>query len=208
MLTTKYWMFITPAQFQGTAELTASTGLQVVESGLWQFNQQGYVDYATFGVSMTYPSPLESGLLHLRARDWSIAVIGNELTAYTDPDTDITYSAEQCRIRITGYWSVIRQVNSNSYNSFGVDHTGLTETDLGSRSMSPWLLNLTSSKATYIIQGSAVDGGAQNTFSDHEFYCRITESASTDNSNRQFQSNTTARPVWVYDYSKSWQIAD
>jgi len=200
-------MFITPPEFQGSAELTASTGLTVVESGLWRFNQPGFVDYATFGVSLGQPSPLDSGLLHLRARDWAIAVIGNDLTAYTDPETSVTYTAAQCRITVTGYWSVVRQVNSNSYNSFGVDHSGETETDQGSRSMSPWLLNFTASPATYVIQGSAVSGGVQNTFSSHEFYCRITESASTDNSNGLFQSNTTARPVWVYHYSKQWQIA-
>jgi hypothetical protein len=198
-------MFITPIEFQGSAELSASTGLEVVELGNWQFNQPGYVDYATFGVSLTHPEPLESGLLHLRARNWNIAVIGNDLTPYTDPDSGITYSAEQCRITVKGFWSVVRQVNSNSYNSFGVDHLGETVTDQGSRSMTPWLLNFTASPTTYVIQGSAVTGGARNTFSSHEFYCRITESASTDNSNGLFQSNTTARPVWVYSYSKQWQ---
>ena len=58
---------------------------------------------------------------------------------------------------------------------------------------------------TYVIQGSGVEGGAQDTFSDHEFYCRLTELATTDNSNYEFQSNTTSRPVWAYSYSKSWQ---
>jgi hypothetical protein len=199
-------MFITPPEFQGSAMLSASTGLQVVEAGLWRFSQAGYNDSATFGLTLTHPSPLESGLLHLQAVNWPIAVIGNDLTAYTDPDSGITYSAAQCKITVTGYWSVERQVNSNSYNSFGVEHTGSTVTDQGSRTMTPWLLNFSADPVTYIKQGSAVAGGAQDTFSAHVFSCRLTESANSDNSNKQFQSNTTARPVWVYDFSKSWQI--
>jgi hypothetical protein len=199
-------MFITPPEFQGSATLSASTGLQVVEAGLWRFSQAGYNDSATFGLTLTHPSPLESGLLHLQAVNWPIAVIGNDLTAYTDPDSGITYSAAQCKISVTGYWSVERQVISNSYNSFGVEYTGSTVTDQGSRTMTPWLLNFTADPVTYIRQGSAVAGGAQDTFSAHVFSCRLTESANSDNSNKQFQSNTTARPVWVYDFSKSWQI--
>jgi hypothetical protein len=199
-------MFITPQEFQGSAMLSASTGLQVVEAGLWRFSQAGYNDSATFGLTLTHPSPLESGLLNLQAVNWPIAVIGNDLTAYTDPDSGVTYSADQCRITVTGAWWVQRQVNSNSYNSFGVDHSGVTDTDLGTRSMGPWLLNFRSRSATYVRQGSAVSGGAQDTFSNHVFFCRITETASSDNSNRQFQSNTVARPVWAYTFSKSWQI--
>jgi len=198
-------MFITPPEFQGSATLSASTGLQVVEAGLWRFSQAGYNDSATFGLTLTHPSPLESGLLRLQAVNWPIAVIGNDLTAYTDPDSGITYSAAQCKITVTGYWSVERQVNSNSYNSFGVEYTGSTVTDQGSRTMTPWLLNFSADPVTYIKQGSAVAGGAQDTFSAHVFSCRLTESANSDNSNKQFQSNTTARPVWVYSFSKSWQ---
>ena len=199
-------MFITPPEFQGASELTASNGLQIVDAGLWRFSQSGYNDSATFGVALTHPSPLSSELLHLQAVNWPIAVIGNDLTAYTDPDSGVTYSADQCRITVTGAWWVQRQVNSNSYNSFGVDHSGVTDTDLGTRSMGPWLLNFRSRSATYVRQGSAVSGGAQDTFSNHVFFCRITETASSDNSNRQFQSNTVARPVWAYTFSKSWQI--
>jgi len=72
--------------------------------------------------------------------------------------------------------------------------------------MNPWLLSYTTVSATYVIQGADVAGGAQDTFSTHEFYCRLTEQADTDNSNHQFQSNSVTRPVWTYSYSKSWQI--
>jgi hypothetical protein len=197
--------FITP--YSGTAELTASNGLTVVESGLWRFSQQGYNDGATFGLSLGTPNPLTGELLHLRAENWNIAEIGNELTSYTDPVTMTTYTADQCRIVVTGSWVVIRQQNSNSYNSFNVTYVGTTVTDLGDRDMNPYLLNYNSPVATYVIQGSAVDGGAQNTFSSHVWEFRATETAASTNSNREFQSNTITRPVWIYSYSKSWQTA-
>jgi hypothetical protein len=73
--------------------------------------------------------------------------------------------------------------------------------------MNPSLLNYTSPQATYVIQGSGVAGGAQNTFSDHVWEFRATESAASTNSNREFQSNTVTRPTWIYTYSKSWQTA-
>lgn len=205
--------FITP--FSGTAELTASTGLTVVESGAWRFSQTGYNDGATWGVSLGGPlrpapdAPVytaESGLLHLRAQNWTIADIGNSLTAFTDPGTGVTYGPERCRITVTGGWSVPRRPNSNSFNGQGVIYTGLTETDEGSRSMTPYLLNYrTFNPETYRIQGAAVEGGAQDTFAPHVFFCRVTESATTENSNREFQSNSIARPAWAYAYSKSWQ---
>jgi hypothetical protein len=112
-----------------------------------------------------------------------------------------------CRIVVTGAWSVVRQQNSNSYNSFNITYIGTTVTDLGDRDMSPYLLNYASPQATYVIQGAGVAGGAQDTFSDHMFECRVTESAASTNSNKEFQSNTVTRPVWVYTYSKSWQTA-
>lgn len=222
--------FITP--YSGTAELTANNGLETVESNHWTYSQSGYNDRATFGVSLSWPPTrksydygadtrdtgftyggvpsvqttnvnkgAESGLLHLRAQNWTIAGIGNELTAYE------SYGADRCRILVTGSWLVIRQENSNSYNSFGIVHDGLTETNLGSREMQkPYLLNYESQPVTYVIQGSAVEGGAQDTFSTQEFWVKITESATSVNSNFEFQSNTIARPTWVYTYSKSWQI--
>jgi hypothetical protein len=73
--------------------------------------------------------------------------------------------------------------------------------------MNPYLLNYSSPTATYVIQGSGVDGGAQNTFTSHVFECRATETAVSTNSNKEFQSNTITRPVWAYTYSKSWQTA-
>jgi hypothetical protein len=197
--------FVTP--YSGSAELTANTGLTVVDAGLWRYSQAGYNDGATFGLSLGHPNPLSGGLLHLRAINWTIAVIGNQLTAYTDPDTGQTYPSAACRITVAGSWSVIRQPNSNSYNSFGVSWVGTTETDLGGREMNPYLLSYNSPVAQYVIQGSAVSGGAQNTFSSRVFECRATESATSDNSNREFQSNTITRPVWIYNYSKSWQTA-
>lgn len=198
--------FITP--YSGSAELTASTGLEIERLGLWRFNQAGYVDDATFGLSLGSSNPSDTGDLSLRAQNWPIAEIGNQLTAYTDPGTGTTYPAAACRITVTGRWAVTRQVNSNSFNSVGVLYRGLTETDQGSRIMDPVLLNYVAEPITLIIQGSEVEGGAVNTFADREFRCRITESTSTDNSNRQYQSNTTVRPVWAYEYSKSWQTAD
>ena len=197
--------FITP--YSGSAELTASNGLEIVDQGLWRFNQQGYADGATFGLSLTFPSPDNGGELYLRAVNWRIPVIGNALTSYTDPETGITYTEEQCRITVTGSWVVTRQVNSNSFNSIGVSYTATTTTDLGDRTMNPYLLNYTSPPATYVIQGSAVDGGAMDTFSTHEFVCRATESTTTDNSNKEYQSNTVIRPVFVYTCSKSWQTS-
>lgn len=207
--------FVTPPGFSGQSELSASTGLAVVSQGEWLFSRSGYNDGATFGVSLGGPRrgdpgtpviTVDSGELHLRAQNWPIADVGNTLVAYTDPDSGDTYAASRCRILVTGSWRIIRQPNSNSFNSQGVIYRGLTVTDEGDRDMSPFLLNLfVSADRTYVIQGADVDGGAQNTFSDHVFFCRITESATTDNSNREFQSNSIARPVWSYTYSKSWQ---
>lgn len=212
--------FITP--YSGSAQLTASSGLEVVEQARWQFNKFSYADGATFGVTLAFPtrdlqgpyydvsanppppSALESGLLHLRARAWTIADIGNQLTSYTPPGGP-TYPADRCRITVTGAWWVIRTQISASYNSFGVSYGGRTETDQGGRDMSGDLLTYQAQPVTYRIQGSAVEGGAQDTFSDHEFWCRITESTTTINSNRAFASNTSARPVWAYTYAKSWQ---
>jgi hypothetical protein len=197
--------FVTP--YSGSAELTANTGLTVISPGLWRYSQAGYNDGATFGLSLGHPNPLSGELLHLRAEDWTIAVIGNELTSYTDPATSITYGPELCRILVTGAWSVIRQQNSNSYNSFNITYVATTVTDLGDRDMNPSLLNYTSPQATYVIQGSGVAGGAQDTFSNHVWEFRATESAASTNSNKEFQSNTITRPVWAYTYSKSWQTA-
>jgi len=197
--------FVTP--YSGSAELAANTGLTVISPGLWRYSQAGYNDGATFGLSLGHPNPLSGELLHLRAEDWTIAVIGNELTSYTDPATSITYGPELCRILVTGAWSVIRQQNSNSYNSFNITYVATTVTDLGDRDMNPSLLNYTSPQATYVIQGSGVAGGAQDTFSNHVWEFRATESAASTNSNKEFQSNTITRPVWAYTYSKSWQTA-
>lgn len=227
--------FITPSGYSGSAELTASNGLEIVEQGRWTFSQQGFNDGATFGVSIGGPvSALQydygadtrgayanfstgyqppppsqgqpSGLLHVSAKNWPIAVIGNELTPYTDPTTLITYPASKCKITVTGRWSVIRKINSNSWNGFVVNHVGKTETDQGGRDMNPWLLSYTSPLVTYIIQGSGVTGGAMDTFSDHIFYAKVTETANSPNSNREFQSNTIARPTWNYVYAKSWEV--
>jgi len=196
--------FITP--YSGQSELTAGNGLQVISAGLWRYSQAGYNDSATFGLSLTPPSPLSGGLLHLSAINWTIAYIGNDLTAYTDPSTGITYPSTKCRITVLGHWQVLRQPNSNSFNGTGVFYAGDTKTDLGDRDMGPvFLLNYVSPDASYIIQGSGVQGGAQDTFSTHEFWVKVTEQASTDNSNREFQSNSITRPTWVYSYTKSWQ---
>jgi len=215
--------FITPTGYSGSAELTASNGLTVVDQGRWFFSRQGFNDGATFGLSLNWPThpggdfeydngpyntpthPQSGGVLHLTAENWPIAVVGNTLQSYTDPNTMITYPANQCRITVTGQWQVIRQQNSNSYNSFNVQYNGTTNTDLGDREMSPWLLTYSTQYASYVIQGSAVSGGAQNTFSNHLFYARMTEEASTTNSNHEFQSNTVTRPVWAYTYAMSWQ---
>lgn len=223
--------FYTPPGYSGTAELTASNGLDIIDIGRWRFSQAGYNDGATFGLSIGappdpgyydygadtrggneigpgYPTTptLNGGLLHVQARGWTIADIGNMLTDYEDPVTHEIYPASRCRIMVQGAWNVQRQVNSNSYNSIGIFYTGTTETDLGTRDMYPWLLAYTSPEASYVIQGADVDGGAQDTFTNHVFECRITESMNSNNSNREFASNTVARPVWAYTYSKSWQI--
>lgn len=206
--------FVTP--ITGTAALTSSTGLAVISQGRWLFSQSGYNDSTTWGVSLGGPvqaapkaptATVDSGLLHLQAQNWQIEGAGNTLTSYTDPDTGETYGPERCRILVTGAWRVPRRVNSNSFNSTGVIYNGVTETDEGSRSMTPYLLNYeTYAPRSYVIQGAAVSGGAQDTFTPHVFYCQCSESVTTDNSNREFQSNSTASPVWAYSYSKSWQI--
>lgn len=212
--------FITP--FSGSAELTAGNGLESVSVGLWEYSRPGYNDGATFGVSLGGPtkpgknvyigpsSPqqtLDSGELHLQAENWTIASIGNALTSYTDPESGQTYGPEKCRITVTGRWEVIRQPNSNSFNSQGVIYSnGFTRTDLGDREMGPvFLLTYYTPYATYIKQGAGVTGGAIDTFSDRVFFCKCTELVTSDNSNREFQSNSISRPAWVYTYSKSWQ---
>jgi hypothetical protein len=216
--------FITPPGYSGTAELTASNGLTVIKQGSWKFSQAGYNDGATFGLSLGWPmspdnaevtygapppphSPITGGELHLSAQDWTIATIGNSLISYTDPTTHITYPADVCRILVTGRWQVIRQINSNSWNGVGIRYNATTVTDQGSRDMNPYLLSYTSAQVSYVIQGADVDGGAQDTFSDHVFECRATEQASTTNSNGEFQSNSITRPVWEYSYSMSWQTS-
>ena len=199
-------IFYTPPGYYGSAELTASNGLNIDDQGLWRLSQAGYNDGATFGLSLSYPHPESGGNLNLSATNWTIADIGNELTSYYNPDTSETYPSSQCRIQIIGQWQVIRQPNSNSWNSIGVSWAGHTNTDLGNREMSPWLLTYYTNFATYTIQGVDVTGGAQDTFSDHEFYCRITESSTSDNSNKEYQSNTISKPVWAYTYTKSWEI--
>jgi hypothetical protein len=213
--------FYTPPGYSGTAELTASTGLTVIDQGRWRFSQAGYNDQATFGLSLGWPDKtdngyysnapgrvpaLTGGLLHLRGENWTIAVVGNTLTSYTNPDTSETYPASQCRILVTGYWNIIRQPNTNSYNSFGTRWSAITQTDQGDRSMDPYLLNFVSQPVSYVIQGADVTGGAQNTFAAKVFECNFTESVTSVNSNKEFQSNTIVRPVWSYTYSKSWEI--
>ena len=213
--------FITP--YSGSAELTAGNGLEIVDQGKWQYSKQGYNDGATFGLSLTYPTPSgpadfyygppnkvpppqSGGELHLRAVNWPIAEIGNQLTSYNDPTYGLL-PASKCRITVTGYWSVIRQQNSNSFNGQGVEYDAATITDLGDRLMNPWIMPYTTPSAVYVIQGADVTGGAQDTFSTHVFFCRATEVATSQNSNKEFQSNTITRPAWVYTYSKSWQVA-
>jgi hypothetical protein len=206
--------FVTP--ISGTAALTTSTGLTVISQGSWLFSQSGFNDGITWGVSLGGPTEaalkavaatVSSGVLHLAAQNWPIQGAGNTLTAFTDPDTGITYGAERCRISVTGGWRVPRRPNSNSFNSTGVIYTGVTETDEGSRSMTPFLLNFdTYVLETYVIQGAAVEGGAEDTFSPHVFFCQCSETVTTDNSNREFQSNSTAAPAWHYEFAKSWQI--
>jgi hypothetical protein len=198
--------FFTPTGYSGTAELTASNGLEITNQGLWKFSDAGYNDGASFGLSLTHPRPLSGGTLSLTAQSWSISTVGNELTSYTDPETRIIYPEQNCRILVTGQWIVARRPNSNSFNGVGVIYTGTTVTDLGSRSMTPYLLDYVSLTVSYVIQGSGVVGGAKDTFSNHMFTCEIEESATTDNSNKEFQSNSVVRPVWAYSFSKSWQI--
>lgn len=210
--------FFTPTGYSGTAELTVSNGLSVTSQGSWLFSRPGYNDGATFGLSLGYPNqetkseyfygspsrqpgPLSGGVLRVQAQNWPIAVIGNELTDYVGEDS-VFYPASQCRIVITGRWNVVRQQNSNSFNSFGIIYAGYTHTDLGNRDA--WGFYQTV-RATYVIQGAAVTGGAQNTFSSHLFYCEMTEQTTSDNSNFEYQSNTVSQPVWAYSYSKSWQ---
>jgi hypothetical protein len=197
--------FITP--YSGTAVLTPVTGLVIVDQGLWRYNPERLESGTVFELSLTSPTPLTGGELYLRAQNWSIAEIGNELTSYTDPDSGTTYGPELCRITVRGRWQVPRSQNSDSYNSFGIDYDADTRTSQGDISMSPQLFGYTTQYQTFVIQGAAVTGGALDTFSHHVFYCRLTEVASSDNSNRQFQSNTTTQPVYRYSYSKSWQIS-
>ncbi len=193
--------FFTPPGYTGVAELTASNGLDIVETGLWRFSQAGYNDGATFGVSLTFPNPTAGGTLKVEATNWNIAVIGNALTDYIGDDS-VFYPASQCRITVVGQWNVVRQQNSNSFNSFGVNYAGHTHTDLGNRNN---CLTYQSPMATYVIQGADVDGGAQDTFSSHQFYCHVTELTNSPNSNKEYQSNTITRPVFIYTYTKSWQ---
>lgn len=199
-------MFVTPPGFSGSGRLSAGSGLQILDQGAWQFSQAGYNDGESFGVSLSYPRSESSGPLLLRARNWAIPVIGNDLTSYTDPETGDTYPASQCRILLVGRWQVTRQPNSNSFNSFGVSYTGITVTDQGSRAFQGFPQSLITAESQYVIQGAEVEGGAQDTFTDHEFRCECSESTATVNSNRLYQSNSIARPVWAYVYSKSWQI--
>lgn len=206
--------FITP--ISGTAELTTATGLEIISQGAWLFSQSGFNDGVSWGVSLGGPTQsalktpaatVDSGLLHLEAQNWPIAGAGNTLTAFTDPATGETYGPERCRITVTGGWRVTRRPNSNSFNSTGVIYTGVTQTDEGSRNMTPFLLDFdTYRPETYVIQGAAVEGGALDTFSPHVFFCQCSESVTTDNSNRAFQSNSTASPVWRYQFEKSWQL--
>lgn len=195
--------FFTPPEFQGQAELTCATGLSVVSQGLWQFSQAGYNDSATFGVSLTHPRPQASGLLHVRAQNWNIAVVGNSLTPWVVDGVEI-YGAAQCQITVTGRWLVVLQDNSNSFNGVGVEHSGSIITDQGSTGF--WG-TYQGAQTRYVIQGSAVSGGAQDTFSSHVFEARCEQTTSTDNSNRQYQSNTVCRPAWVYSFAKSWQVS-
>lgn len=215
-------IFYTPPGYSGTAQLTASNGLAIENQARWRFSEQGYNDGATFGVSLSWPDkavgefsygqpaqkikPESSGILHVKGINWPIAVIGNSLQSYTNPDTSQTYPASQCRILVTGHWQVNRQPNSNSWNSIGVFYKGLTTTDLGDRDMDPYLLNYNSPNATYVIQGANVTGGARDTFTTREFSCRCEHSTTSNNSNREYQSNAIAQPIFVYTYSMSWEI--
>jgi hypothetical protein len=181
--------------------------LQIRDIALYQFSGPGFNNGQTFGLTLAHPKPLSGGELHLSAQNWRIGDIGNDLVSYTDPDSGITYPASKCRITVTGHWSVTRKQNSNSFNSVGILYSGQTETDQATREMTDNdLLNLNPPDVTYVIQGSGVDGGAINTFGTHVFYCKVTEQATSDNSNKQFTSNTVTTPVWVYEWTRSWQV--
>lgn len=199
--------FLTPPGNTGSAVLSASTGLDIVDIALYKFSGPGFNNGQTFGLTLTHPKPLSGGELHLRAQNWYIGSIGNDLTSYTDPDTGITYPASRCRITVTGHWLVVRKQNSNSFNSLGILYSGRTETDQASREMTDNdLLNLSPPDATYVIQGADVEGGAINNFSPRVFYCKVTEHATSDNSNKQFASNTVTTPTWPYVWTRSWQV--
>jgi|688.fasta_scaffold466454_2 hypothetical protein len=194
--------FITP--YTGQAQLTVSNGLQIVDQAAWRFQPPANVDGITFGVTLANEYNADSGELHLRAVNWTIAEIGNSLTSYTDPETHITYPASQCQISVTGRWQIRRTINTASNTSQGVLYNSYTLTDQGDRlKAGTWYTPY----HTFVIQGADVDGGAINTFSDHEFFCRIKERTATRNTNGLYVSNTIASPVWAYTYSKSWQTA-
>jgi hypothetical protein len=196
--------WIEPRDQQGQAELTVVTGLEITSQDLWTLSLAGYNDGATFGLSLTHPRPEAGGELRVRAQGWPIAHIGNQLVSYTDPDTGVTYGADRCEIRVTGQWQIIRAENSNSFVSFGIIHGGVTDTDQGSRD---YWGTLYTPRQTFRIAGAAVPGGAADTFTDHVFRVRATETATSDNSNRLFQSNTILRPAWVYSYLRRWYTA-
>ena len=72
--------FITP--YSGSAQLTASNGLEVVESGRWQFSRFSYADGATFGVTLDFPTRDLQGpyydvnaILHLRVHWKAVSYI-------------------------------------------------------------------------------------------------------------------------------------
>jgi hypothetical protein len=192
--------FITP--FTGSAALTVSTGLNIEDQGTWMFEPPAYVDGITFGVTLANAFNANSGELHLRATNWTIPVIGNALTSYTDPDTHITYPASKCQIKLVGRWQIRRTINTASNTSQGVLYNSYTLTDQGDRTKAgTWYTPY----HTFIIQGDQVEGGAIDTFTTHEFWCRIVERTATRNTNGLYVSNTVASPIWAYDYYKSWQ---
>ena len=196
--------WIEPPDQQGDAELTVATGLEIRSQDLWTLSLSGYNDGATFGLSLTYPRPEAGGELVVEAQNWPVANIGNDLIPYTDPDTGITYGADRCQILVSGQWQIIRQENSNSFVSFGVTHGGVTETDQGSRD---YWGTLYTPRQTFRRQGAAVPGGAQDTLTTRMWRVRATETATSENSNRLFQSNTILRPAWVYRYLRRWYTA-
>lgn len=219
---TSQW--ITPPGDQGQAQLTASTGLEIQDLGRWRFSQAGYNDGATFGLSLGWPAGAESaqdfywgprdrqpppqsgGELSLRAQDWSVATIGNQLTSWTDPATGITWGLERCQILVQGRWQVQRLPNSNSFVSIGISWQGITDTDTGGREMYPWLLDYVGPMRQYLRQGAATPGGAQDTLTTHVLHCRCTEITTSDNSNHEYQSNTLCRPVWAYSWQRRWWV--